>query len=318
MKTVILDGYTINPGDLSWDGLAETGKYKVYDRTAPKDVIKRASGADAVLTSKVLMTADVIAALPELKYIGVLATGYNNVDLDYAGSRGITVTNIPAYSTESVAQLVFAMILAFTNRVEHHSDLVLRGKWAKARDFSFRASPLIELAGKTVGIVGMGNIGNRVADIAGSFGMRVLGNSRTKTDQSHRPYFQWADFNELLRLSDFVSLNCPLTGDNVGFINYNSVSLMKKTAFLINAARGGLVDEAGLARALNEGVIAGAALDVLPQEPPQKDNVLYRAKNVLITPHIGWATYEARARLVDIAVGNVKAFAQGAPVNTVV
>lgn len=318
MKIVVLDGYTLNPGDLSWDSLIKLGSVEVFDRTPPDTVLERSRGADILLTNKTILTEDHLNSLPELKYIGVLATGFNVIDAQAAGRRGITVTNIPAYSTDSVAQLTFALILELCFHVQKHSDSVMQGKWCSSVDFSYREWPLIELASKTLGILGFGSIGKKVADIASSFGMNVIAYSRTKTDQLHRKSFRWADTpEEIFSNSDFLSIHTPLTAETKGMVNAGKLKLMKKSAFIINTARGPVINEKDLADALNSGLIAGAGLDVLSSEPPSEDNPLLKAKNCLITPHIAWATFEARSRLMDIAVENVRAFISGTPVNVV-
>lgn len=318
MKIVVLDGYTLNPGDLSWEPLSNIGTVEIYDRTPADKVIMRAKGAEMLLTNKTVLSEDQLRSLPELKYVGVLATGFNVIDAPAARKLGITVTNIPAYSTDSVAQLVFALILEFCFHVQKHSDSVLQGNWCRSIDFSYREWPLIELASKTIGILGFGTIGKKTADIAASFGMNILACSRTKSDQSRRKNFRWADTaEEIFRESDFLSIHTPLTSDTKGLVNTARLSLMKKTAFLINTSRGPVINEKDLADALNSGMIAGAGLDVLSSEPPSEDNPLLKARNCIITPHIAWATFEARSRLMDVAVENVRAYMSGTPVNVV-
>ncbi len=317
MNIVVLDGYTLNPGDLSWAGLEKHGKLVVYDRTPAHQLVERAKDADVVFTNKVPLRAEVLAELHNLKYIGVLATGYNIVDTDAAKQLGITVTNVPGYSTQSVVQLTFALLLALCHRVQRHSDSVMDGKWSRSPDFCFWDYPLTELAGKTFGVIGFGDIGQQVADVASAFGMDVLGYSRTQTDQSHRRHFKWADLDEVLTQSDVVSIHCPLTPQTEGLINADTLSQMKPSAFLLNTARGPIVVEEDLAQALNAGQIAGAGLDVLATEPPGSDNPLFTAKNCLITPHIAWATQEARARLMALTVGNFEAYLDGNPMNVV-
>ncbi|ANW99956.1 glycerate dehydrogenase [Thermoclostridium stercorarium subsp. thermolacticum DSM 2910] len=317
MKIVVLDGYALNPGDLSWDELKQLGETEIYDYTPFDKTIERAEGADIVLTNKTPLMEREISQLPRLKYIGVLATGYNVVDVEAAKKRNIVVTNVPAYGTKSVAQMTFALLLELTQHVQRHSDAVFNGEWTNSRDFCFWKYPLIELDGKTMGIIGFGNIGQAVADIAVAFGMNVLGYSRRRTDQSHRKNFRWAELDELLAESDVVSLHCPLTPETKGIVNIETLRKMKKSAFLINTGRGPLVVEEDLAYALNNDIIAGAGLDVLSVEPPKADNPLFRAKNCVITPHIAWATKEARLRLMHTAVENVKAFLKGEPVNVV-
>lgn len=316
MKIVILDGFTLNPGDLSWDQLDELGELTVYGRTKKEETIDRIAQAEAVFTNKVIIDAEVIKASPNLKYIGVLATGYNVVDLNAAKEAGIVVTNIPAYSTDSVAQMVFAHILNITQRVGLHANRVSGGDWSKSIDFSFSLSPQVELKGKTLGVIGFGKIGRKVAELGYAFGMNVIFQNRSvKKDVPE--YFKQCSLKEVLESSDVLSINCPLTDENAGFINKLSLSLMKKTAILINTGRGPLINEQDLAGALNSGKLAAAGLDVLSTEPPKQDNPLITAKNCFITPHIAWATKEARLRLMHIATSNLKAFQEGVPDNIV-
>ncbi|MCE4563477.1 D-2-hydroxyacid dehydrogenase [Maribellus sp. CM-23] len=315
MKIVVLDGYTLNPGDLSWDAIKESGECEIYDRTPREQVVERAQKATAIFTNKVIIDAGIISQLPDLKFIGVLATGYNVVDVDAARDAGIVVSNIPAYSTESVAQMVFAHILHFTQSVAEHAETVSNGKWADSIDFSYWIRPQIELAGKTLGIIGFGQIGQGVARIGLAFGMKVLFNNRSKKETGLEA--RQVDMDILLENSDFISINCPLTDANKGFINRESLQKMKRTAFLVNTGRGPLINEQDLADALNNGTIAGAGLDVLSVEPATKDNPLPKARNCYITPHIAWATFEARERLMEIAANNLKAFIKGSPTNVV-
>lgn len=317
MKIVVLDGYTLNPGDLSWDALQTFGELKVYDRTPAEQVVERCAGAEIIFTNKTPVPAAALQQLPALKYIGILATGYNIVDVQAARERHIPVCNVPGYSTRSVAQLVFALLLELCLHVQEHSAVVRNGKWAASKDFSFQDFPLMELAGKTMGIIGFGSIGQQVADIAQAFGMNVVAYSRTRTDQKHRPDFQWLSLEDLLAKADAVSLHCPLFPETKGLINAERLRWMKPSAFLINTSRGPLIIDQDLADALNEGTIAGAGLDVLSQEPPEKDNPLFTAKNCLITPHIAWATKEARQRLMQATVDNLAAFLEGRPKNIV-
>lgn len=316
-KIVVLDGYSLNPGDLSWAELEKYGELTVFDRTHEHEIVERVADADVVLTNKVPIGAAVLEQLPNVSYIGVLATGYNIIDIDYAKQRGIIVTNVPGYSTTSVVQLTFALLLAFCHRVQRHSDSVMEGKWSRSPDFCFWDYPLIELTDKTLGIIGFGDIGQRVADVASAFGMNILGYSRTQTDQSHRENFQWASLDDLLAQSDVVSIHCPLTPQTKGLINATTLGQMKETAFLLNTSRGPIVVEEDLAAALNEGKIAGAGIDVLSVEPPDAKNPLFSAKNCLITPHIAWATKEARSRLMNQVVGNLTAYLDGSPENVV-
>jgi len=317
MKIVILDGYTLNPGDISWDGLKKIGDVTMYDRTSATQILERATGAEIVFTNKTPLSRETFNQLPALKYIGVLATGYNVVDTEAAKEKGIIVTNVPGYGTTSVAQMVFALLLELCNHVQFHSESVRQGKWAESADFCYWDYPLVELAGKTIGIIGMGNIGSKVADIATSFGMLIIGNDKFKTDQSHRTNFRWAEVDQLLEESDVVTIHCPLFPETKGLINKERLLLMKKTAFLLNTSRGPVIVDEDLAEALNSGTIAGAGIDVLSVEPPAKNNPLFTAKNCIITPHIAWATREARTRLMDIAVNNLSAYLNGNPVNVV-
>jgi len=317
MKIVVLDGYTLNPGDLSWDGLKEFGEVTLYDRTPVHKVVERSKGADVIFTNKTPVNAEALNNLPDLKYIGVLATGYNIVDTLTAREKGVTVSNVPGYGTPSVVQLTFGLLLELCLRVQRHSDAVTSGRWASAPDFCFWDYPLVELTGKTMGIIGFGHIGRQVADVATAFGMKVIGTSRNRTDQSHRSNFKWAEIPELLEQSDVVSIHCPLTPETKGLINKESLQRMKSSAFLLNTSRGPVIIEEDLAEALNNNTIAGAGLDVLSVEPPAKDNPLIGAKNCIITPHIAWATKEARARLLEITIGNLSAYKNGNPVNVV-
>ena len=318
MKIVELDGYAANPGDLSWDGLRELGELTVYDRTAPEDVLERAKGAQVILTNKVVITEELMDKLPDLRYIGVLATGYNVVDIPAARKHGIIVTNIPAYSTMSVAQMVIAHLLNITNQVALHSDAVKQGEWQRNKDFSFSLTPLIELDGKTLGIVGLGNTGTATARIAQSLGMRILAYSSKSADAlKEMDIEKVGSYEQLFREADVLSLHCPLTEETHHLVNAERLKLMKPTAILINTGRGPLVDEAALADALNEGRIMAAGVDVLQEEPPRNGNPLINARNCYITPHIAWATKAARERLLNIAVANVKAFMEGKPQNAV-
>lgn len=314
MRIVVLDGFTMNPGDLSWQDLEKLGNLSVYERTPPENVLERAGNAEVLLTNKTVLTRDHMACLPTLRYIGVLATGYNVVDTEAAKTRGIVVTNVPAYSTRSVAQTVFAHILNLTQGIAVHSDSVRRGDWCRSADFSYALSPLTELAGKTMGIIGFGRIGKQVAEIARAFGMKVIINTRTAPADSGVCLLS---IEELFRQADVLSLHCPLTPRTQALVNRDTLALMKPTSLLINTGRGQLVDEYALAEALNAGSLAGAGLDVLSTEPPGPDNPLLQARNCFITPHLGWATKEARQRLYDTAVQNVRAYLCGRPVNTV-
>ena len=317
MKIVVLDGYTLNPGDLTWDKLKQLGEVIFYDRTPPEKVLERASGAEVILTNKTPVSKEVIRQLPDLKYIGVLATGYNIIDIDAAKQQEIIVSNAPGYSTDSVVQMTFALLLELTLRVQRHSDSVFTGKWAGSSDFCYWDFPLVELAGKTFGIIGFGHIGQKVADVASAFGMKIIANSRTQTNQSHRINFKWVSVPELMAEADVISIHCPLFPETKGMINKDSLKRMKRSAYLLNTSRGPIVVDQDLADALNNDMIAGAGIDVLSTEPPQKDNPLFNAKNCLITPHISWATFEARTRLMDIVVNNLSAYISGNPVNVV-
>lgn len=316
MKIVELDGYAANPGDLSWEPLSKLGEFSVYDRSTPDEVVERAHDADIVLTNKINFTAELIDRLPELKYIGELATGFNNIDTVYARSKGIVVTNIPSYSTDSVAQLVFAHILNVTNSVAHYAERDRLGRWSYNQDFCYWDSPLHELAGKTFGIVGLGHIGSKVARIAIDFGMDVFAYT-SKPSSELMPGVQKTTLDGLLAVSDILSLHCPLTEDNREMINKMSIMKMKKGSILVNTGRGALVNERDVAEALHNGYLGAYCADVMTEEPPKADNPLFAEKNAFITPHLAWATVEARQRLMDICVENVKAFIEGHPQNVV-
>lgn len=316
MKIVVLDGFAMNPGDLSWENLQELGECVIFNQTKPEEVLERAIDADVLITNKVVINKDHINQLPSLKYIGVTATGYNVVDVQAAAERNIVVSNIPAYSTNSVAQLVFSHILNVANRVELHSISVKNEEWTRNPDFSYSKSPQIELAGKTLGIVGFGRIGRKVAEIGLAFGMNVIFLNRSQNADLPSGITP-KNLSEIFAESDFVSLNCPLTAENAEFVNRDLIKTMKPTAVLINTGRGGLINEQDLADALNSGQLWAASLDVLSKEPPLPDNPLISAKNCFITPHIGWATYEARKRLLNITIDNLKSFIAGNPQNVV-
>ena len=316
MRIVVLDGYGLNPGDLSWKDMEALGELTVYDRTSPSELLERSAGAEVLITNKTLITADDMAALPELKYIGVLATGYNVVDIEAAKARGIVVTNIPAYSTSSVAQMVFAHILNITQRVGHYADENVKGRWTNSVDFCYWDTELIELDGKKMGIVGFGNIGQATARIAQAFGMDVYVYT-SKEQHMLPPGMKKSSLDGIFAECDVVSLHCPLTPDTKEMVNAERLKLMKPHAILVNTGRGPLVNEQDLADALNEGRIAAAGLDVLSIEPSVQDNPLLSAKNCFITPHIAWATKEARTRLMNIAVGNLKAYQEGHIINNV-
>ena len=317
MKITVLDGYALNPGDLSWDALRRLGEFEVFDRTPAAEAAHRAAGAAIVLTNKTPLHEETLAQLPDLKYIGVLATGYDVVDVKFAKSRGIVVTNIPIYGTASVAQFVFALLLELCHNVRVHSDAVRGGEWSRNPDWSFWKSPLVELAGKTMGIIGFGRIGRQTGKIADAMDMRVIASDTYQGNPPAWEGFRWAGIEELLRESDVVSLHSPLFPDTRGMINAHSLAWMKPSAFLINTSRGPLVVDHDLADALNAGTIAGAGLDVLSVEPPAATNPLLCARNCLVTPHIAWATREARSRLMDLAVENVTAFVAGKSQNVI-
>lgn len=316
MKIVVLDGYALNPGDLSWKGMEALGELVVYDRTPASEVMERSAEAEVLITNKTVITAGHMKALPLLKYIGVLATGYNVVDVDAARERSIVVTNIPAYSTASVAQTVFAHVLNITQRVGHYAQENVQGRWTDSADFCYWDTELVELAGKKMGIVGFGNIGQATARIAQAFGMEVC--VFTSKEQSVLPSgMTKVGLDELFASCDVVSLHCPLTPDTKEMVNAARLKTMKSNAILINTGRGPLVNEQDLADALNEGRIAAAGLDVLSVEPSVADNPLLTARNCFITPHIAWATKEARIRLMDIAVNNLKSYQEGHIINNV-
>lgn len=317
MKIVVLDGHTTNPGDNPWDIIKALGDVTVYDRTPDDQILQRSTGTEILVTNKTPLFEETLSQLPDLQMIAVLATGVNNIGLQAAWARGVVVSNVPAYSTASVAQYTFALLLELCHQVAHHSDAVYAGRWAQGPYFCFWDTPQIELADKTIGIVGFGQIGAKVAAIGHAMGMRVIAATRTpKPAPSYEP-FAWVSMEEVFARADVVSLHCPLTEDNAGFVNRHLLGRMKPTAFLLNTARGALVNEPDLAAALNEGRIAGAGLDVVAQEPIRTDNPLLTAKNCLITPHIAWATLAARKRLMQITAENIRGFIEGQPVNVV-
>lgn len=316
MKIVILDSYTVDQGELTWDELKEYGDVDIYERTSPDEVVKRCKGAEVVLTNKVVLNAEVLNMLPRLQYIGVLATGYNVVDLEFASRQNIVVTNVPAYSTESVAQMVFSHILNIVSRADHYACENRKGKWSDSADFCYLDHNLFELNNKKMGIIGLGNTGMATARIAHAFGMKVY--AVTSKDEDDLPYdIKKVDLDTLFATSDIISLNCPLTQDTHHLVNEKRLKEMKSSAILINTGRGPLVDDAAVANALNTNEIAAFGADVLTVEPAQKDNPLLSAKNCYITPHIAWATKEARQRLLNISIENVKAFLDGDPINQV-
>jgi glycerate dehydrogenase len=319
MKITVLDGYTSNSGDLSWDAFEEFGKVTVHDRTTPKEVVARCAGCEAVLTNKVVLNAEIIDQLPDLKYIGVLATGTNVVDLDYARQRGICVTNIPGYSTDSVVQHILAFMLHFSSMVSIHNDAVHQGDWLNSKDFCFTLGTLNELSGSTLGIIGLGTIGRKLAKVADALGMKIVAAHQSSMNRLELPFeVEWLPVDEVFARSDFLSLNCPLTPETDKVVNAERLRKMKSSAVVINTGRGPLVDEQALADALNNGTIAGAGLDVLSTEPPSGDNPLLGAKNCVITPHIAWSSLEARSRLIAIAADNLSAYLGGNPKNQVI
>lgn len=316
MKIVVLDAFALNPGDLSWEALKKLGETIIYDRSSVSETPERIADADIVLTNKTALTEEIISGAPQLKYIGVMATGYNIVDISAAKKRNIIVTNVPAYSTASVAQLVFSFILELANHTMLYAESVRKGDWAKSRDFSYQLKPTLELQNKTLGIVGFGQIGQSVAKIALAFGIKVI-SSHKHPERDKMEGVEFVNEEDCFRHSDFVSLHCPLNDQNKGFVNEALLNKMKPTACLINTSRGGLINEQDLAKALNSGKIAGAGLDVLSTEPPFPENPLLQAKNCYITPHIAWASFEARTRLMSILVENVKRFMDDKPMNVV-
>lgn len=316
MRITVLDGYGLNPGDLSWDGFKNLGEFTVYDRTSPSELLERAKGSEVLLTNKTVLDANTIASLPELRYIGVLATGYNVVDIEEAKKKGVIVTNIPAYSTMSVAQRVFALLLAVTDRPEHYALEVARGEWSRSKDFCYWNTQLTELAGKKFGIIGYGNIGKAVGRIALAFGMEVL--AFTSKDQSQLPEgIRRVAPDTLFAEADIISLHCPLTPQTKHMINVGSISLMKPGVILINTGRGPLVDEEAVSVGLSDGKIRAFCADVLSSEPPDENNPLIGAQNAFITPHTAWASKEARVRLMSIALDNLQSYISGFPVNVV-
>lgn len=318
MKIVNLDGYTTNPGDLSWDGIKRFGDYTVYDRTPADKVIERAKGANILIINKTVVTREILDALsPELEYIGLQSTGYNVVDCDYARKLGITVCNIPAYSTKAVAQLVFAFILQVTNEVALHSNAVKNGEWCTCPDFCFWKTPLTELDSKIIGIIGFGSIGRRVAKLAEAFDMKVLAYAPRPKDKGELKTVEFVDLDTLFKNSDIITCHCPLTEETKGMINEENIIKMKKNAIFINTSRGPVVDEKALADALNSEKIKAACLDVLETEPALESNPLLKAKNCYITPHIAWAAHETRARLLKILEENIEAYLSGKPQNVV-
>lgn len=316
MKIVILDGFTLNPGDLSWNEFEALGEVIVYDRTSKDEILERSKDAEILITNKTPIDKELIHNLPKLKYVGVLATGYNVVDIRAAAERNIVVTNVPAYSTKSVAQMVFALILELAINVGLHSEAVRRMEWSRSPDFSFWKTPLIELDGLTLGIIGYGQIGREVAKLGNAFGMKILVNTRSEITEPES-YITGISFDDIFGLSDIVTLHLPLTDVSKNMITKTQFAEMKNSAFIINTSRGPIVNEDDLAEVLNSGKIAGAGLDVLSSEPPSENNPLLKAKNCIITPHIAWATQAARKRLMSVAVNNIKTFIEGQPQNIV-
>ncbi len=316
-KIVVLDGYTLNPGDLSWDALAVLGEMKVYDRTRPEDVIGRIADANIVLTNKTVLSEEIIRSCPNVRYIGCLSTGYNVVDLKTTDELGIVVTNIPSYGTEAVAQHTMALLLEIASRVGMHADAVKEGQWANCPDFCFWNAPLFELLGKTMGIIGYGAIGHAVGRKAEAFGMEVLAYSPVMTKDQETEHCHMATVDEIYEKSDVIALHCPLTAENAHMINKQTIAKMKDGVVILNTSRGGLIQEEDLKEALKSGKVLAAGLDVVSTEPIRSDNVLLDAKNVWITPHIAWAPREARQRLMGMAVDNVRAFIEGTPINQV-
>lgn len=317
MKIVILDGYTLNPGDLTWERIQTLGELTVYDRTPHEQIVDRALGAEIIFTNKTPLNAATLKQLPGLKYIGVLATGYNVVDTETAKKLGITVTNIPTYGTAAVAQFTLALLLEMCHHVWAHSEAVKQGAWSNSPDFCFWNYPLIELAGKTMGIIGFGRIGQAVAEVVQGLGMKVLAYDNKPNKSLENPNLKYAELDELLAQSDVISLHCPLFENNKGMINEKTITQMKDGVMIINTSRGPLIDEAALTVALNSGKVSGAAVDVLSIEPPKPDNPLLTAKNCIITPHIAWAPKESRCRLMNIAADNLEQFLANNPINVV-
>lgn len=322
MKIVVLDGYTLNPGDLSWDRLKELGELDIYDRTSydlsgKQLIIERCKDAEIVLTNKTPLDKEIIESIPNLKYIGVMATGYNVVDVQAAKDRGVIVTNIPTYGTTAVAQMTIALLLEMCHHVGAHSDAVYNGDWSRNPDWCFWNYPLIGLAGKTIGLIGYGRIGQNVGQIAQALGMKILANSSTPKQSLENENMKYVDLYELLEKSDVISLHCPLIESTKGIINKDTISKMKENVMIINTSRGQLIVEEDLAKALNEGRVAGAALDVVSSEPIDPENPLLKAKNCIITPHIAWAPKESRARSMDLVLDNIEGYLKGNPCNKV-
>lgn len=317
MKITALDGHALNPADNSWEPVEELGDLTVYPRSDGKEVLERAAGAAVIITNKVPLSRDLIAKLPDLRFIAISATGYNIVDIEAARERGIPVSNVPGYGSDSVAQATFALLLELTNRTGDHNASVQKGEWSRSPDFAYWLNPISELAGKTIGIVGFGDIGRRVARIALAFGMKVLAHTRTRRDPLADPMFGWADLDDIAAETDVISLHCPQTPETERMIDTAFLMKMKRSAFLINTARGGLVVEQDLADALRDGQLAGAAVDVVSVEPMREDNPLLGCPNCIVTPHLAWATLEARQRLMRTTAENIAQFQRGEPINVV-
>ncbi len=317
MKIVVLDGYVLNPGDLSWSGIEALGELKVYDRTTPEETLTRIGDAEAIFTNKTVLTNEILKACPKLKFVGVLATGYNVLDVNYARKLGITVCNVPAYSTMSVAQFTLGLLLEICHNIGSHSIGVMSGEWTRSKDFSYWNTPLIELDGKTFGIIGFGKIGKAVAKIVQTLGMKVVVYSHYRDKNLESDTFKFVSLDELFTVSDVISLHCPLSEKTQGIINKENITKMKDGVIILNTGRGALVVEQDLADSLNTGKVYGAAVDVIAVEPMQKDNPLLKAKNCIITPHIAWAPLEARRRLMNIATDNLTGFISNAPINVV-
>ena len=318
MRIAVLDGYTSNPGDLSWEAFEELGELTVHERTTPEEVVSRCAGCEVVFTNKVVMDAGIMDQLPDLKYIGVLATGTNVIDLEHAGKKGVCVTNIPGYGTDSVVQHILAFMLHFSSKVSIHDEAVHQGDWVNSKDFSFTLGTLNELSGSTLGIIGLGTIGRKLAKVADAMGMKIIAGHQSSMDRLELPFeVEWLPVDEVFARADFLSLNCPLTPETEKVVNAERLQIMKNSAVLINTGRGPLVDEQALADGLNTGTIAGAGLDVLSAEPPATGNPLLTAKNCVITPHVAWASLQARKRLLAIAAENLSAYLNGDAQNRV-
>lgn len=317
MNIVILDGYTLNPGDLDWTPISNLGNITIYDRSSSEEIVERAKDADVILVNKVVLNDTILSQLPKLEYIGVCATGYNNIDTVSAKKHNITVTNVKAYGPASVAQHTFALLLALVNRIETHSQSVFAGEWSVSPDFAYWKTPLVELAGKTMGLIGLGDIGSQVAGIALAFGMKVIA-YRKNPGQTNNSSIEMVSLDKLFKDSDVISLHCPLTEETKNIINKNSLSMMKPSSYLLNTGRGPLINEEDLAKALEEKIISGAGLDVLSSEPPVSTNPLLSAPNCVITPHIAWASFESRKRLLQMVADNLGSFSQGNSINVVV